>query len=119
MARQVGVFRYFLVMPIRFAINGVGRIGRALIRVAHQRPDLELVAINDLASADQIAPLLAHDSLHGAFAGEVRSNGDGIEIDGLPRFRGSTWLRPSSSTRQGWPRPARSRALCCARRFAK
>jgi glyceraldehyde 3-phosphate dehydrogenase len=82
MARQVGVFRYFLVMPIRFAINGVGRIGRALIRVAHQRPDLELVAINDLASADQIAPLLAHDSLHGAFAGEVRSNGDGIEIDG-------------------------------------
>ena len=69
-------------MPIRFAINGVGRIGRALIRVTSQRPGLELVAVNDLASAPQIASLLAHDSLHGAFTGNIDCDGDAIEIDG-------------------------------------
>ena len=69
-------------MSIRFAINGVGRIGRALIRVASQRPALELVAVNDLASAPQLASLLAHDSLHGAFPGEVVGEGDAIAIDG-------------------------------------
>ncbi len=64
-------------MSIRFAINGVGRIGRALIRVASQRPGLELVAVNDLASSDHLAPLLAHDSLHGGFPGQVARDDDG------------------------------------------
>ena len=44
-------------MSVRFALNGVGRIGRALIRIAASREDLELVAINDLGSVDQIARL--------------------------------------------------------------
>ena len=70
-------------MPIRFAINGVGRIGRALIRVASQRPGLELVAVNDLASPDQLAPLLARDSLHGKFPGQVACDRDGeLTING-------------------------------------
>ena len=69
-------------MSIRFAINGVGRIGRALIRVANQRPDLELVAINDLASPEQLAPLVARDSLHGAFPGQVTLDGDHLVLDG-------------------------------------
>lgn len=69
-------------MSIRFAINGVGRIGRALIRVVSQRPDLELVAINDLASAQQLASLLAHDSLHGAFPGDVDSEAGALRING-------------------------------------
>ena len=58
-------------MSIRFAINGLGRIGRALVRVAAKRPELELVAVNDLGTAEQLAPLLARDSLHGRFAVEV------------------------------------------------
>ncbi|MGB6363667.1 MAG: glyceraldehyde 3-phosphate dehydrogenase NAD-binding domain-containing protein, partial [Thermoanaerobaculia bacterium] len=58
-------------MSIRFAINGLGRIGRALVRVAAERPDLELVAVNDLGTAEQLAPLLARDSLHGRFALDV------------------------------------------------
>ncbi len=60
-------------MSLRFAINGVGRIGRALIRVAAQRPGLDLVAVNDLASADQLARLLARDTLHGPYPGAVSS----------------------------------------------
>ena len=69
-------------MSIRFAINGVGRIGRALIRVASQRPDLELVAVNDLASTQQLASLLARDSLHGPFPGEVDVDADALRING-------------------------------------
>ncbi len=69
-------------MSIRFAITGVGRIGRALIRVAHQRPDLELVAVNDLADSRQLATLLAHDSLHGPFPGEISNTPGSLLIDG-------------------------------------
>jgi glyceraldehyde 3-phosphate dehydrogenase len=69
-------------MPIPFAINGLGRIGRALVRIARQRPDVELVAVNDLGSAGQLARLLAHDSLHGAFAGTVSATADRLRIDG-------------------------------------
>jgi len=69
-------------MSIRFAINGVGRIGRALIRVANSRPALELVAINDLAPADQLAPLIARDTLHGAFPLPVTTGDGNLVIDG-------------------------------------
>ena len=60
-------------MSIRFAINGVGRIGRALLRIAEERPELELVAVNDVASPEQLARLIAHDSLHGPFPGTVHA----------------------------------------------
>ena len=69
-------------MTIRFAINGVGRIGRALIRVAHGRPELELVAINDLATPEQLAVLLGRDSLYGTFPGEIAAEDDRLLIDG-------------------------------------
>jgi glyceraldehyde 3-phosphate dehydrogenase len=71
-------------MSIRFAINGVGRIGRALIRIASQRPGLELVAINDLASCEQLARLLARDTIHGPFPGRVESRGETLLIDDRP-----------------------------------
>jgi len=58
-------------VPIRFAINGLGRIGRALVRASLERPDLELVAANDSAAPEQIARLLRHDTVHGKFPGEV------------------------------------------------
>jgi glyceraldehyde 3-phosphate dehydrogenase len=52
-----------VTLPI--AINGIGRIGRALIRRLGEHPDLELVAVNDLASAEQLAALLVRDTFHG------------------------------------------------------
>jgi glyceraldehyde 3-phosphate dehydrogenase len=69
-------------MSIRFAINGLGRIGRALVRVAAERPDLELVAVNDLGTADQLALLLERDSLHGRFAVDVAAREGDLWIDG-------------------------------------
>jgi glyceraldehyde 3-phosphate dehydrogenase len=75
-------------MSIPFVLNGVGRIGRALLRTVTQRPGLELLAVNDLAPADQLANLLAHDSVHGAFAHRVDSSSDSLTIGGrrIPVF---------------------------------
>lgn len=73
-------------MPLPFAINGLGRIGRALLRIASERDDLELVAANDVAGAREIAHLLAHDTLHGGFEGEV-SGSDGTLVVNGSRIR--------------------------------
>ena len=69
-------------MPVSFAINGLGRIGRALLRIAATRPGLELVAVNDLGSATELARLVAHDSLHGPYPGEVAVAGERMILDG-------------------------------------
>ncbi len=69
-------------MQIPFAINGLGRIGRALLRIAQQRPEFQLVAVNDVADVQRLAPLIARDSLHGPFAGEVDSTPGRLLIDG-------------------------------------
>jgi len=62
-------------MTTPFAINGLGRVGRALLRAIRSTPalaaQLELVAVNDLAPAATLARLLARDSLYGVYPGEV------------------------------------------------
>jgi len=65
-----------------FAINGLGRVGRALVRIARERTGLELVAVNDQAEPVVLARLLAHDSLHGPFPGTVTAEADCLRIDG-------------------------------------
>ena len=42
-------------MPLPFAINGLGRIGRALLRIAAERDTIEVVAVNDIAPAERLA----------------------------------------------------------------
>ena len=71
-------------MATRVAINGFGRIGRLVARAILERPDsgLELVAINDLADAQSNALLFKRDSVHGAYPGEVRADGNDLIIDG-------------------------------------
>ena len=59
-------------MEIRLAINGFGRIGRAVVRSACKRGDFAIAAINDLMSIEMMAYLLKHDSVHGTFDEEVR-----------------------------------------------
>jgi glyceraldehyde 3-phosphate dehydrogenase len=59
------------IQPIRVAINGFGRIGRVTARLLLQRPDIELVAVNDLTDTLTLAHLFKYDSVHGVFAGEV------------------------------------------------
>lgn len=70
-------------MPIRFAINGLGRVGRALLRVAHDRDDLQLAAVNDVVPAPQLARLVARDTVHGPFTGPVAAVEGGIVIGGI------------------------------------
>lgn len=67
---------------IRIGINGFGRIGRTLTRVINQRPNLELVAINDLADNATLAHLLKYDSVHGHFPKPVSASTENILIDG-------------------------------------
>jgi glyceraldehyde 3-phosphate dehydrogenase len=69
-------------MAVRVAINGFGRIGRNILRsiVETGRDDIELVAINDLGPVETNAHLFRYDSVHGRFPGEVRVNGDTIDV---------------------------------------
>lgn len=55
-------------MSTRFGLNGLGRIGRCLARVAAPRAEIALAAANDLAGAPRLAALLRRDSVHGTFA---------------------------------------------------
>ncbi len=71
-------------MTKKIAINGFGRIGRSVLRSAFESNvnDIEIVAINDLASIEAIAHLLRYDSVHGRFASVVEVADNGITIDG-------------------------------------
>jgi glyceraldehyde 3-phosphate dehydrogenase len=72
-------------MPVRVAINGFGRIGRSFLRAAHERGgDVEVVAVNDLISASDLAHLLKYDSVFGRFRGVVAAEDGSIAIDGTP-----------------------------------
>ncbi|MFN2371762.1 MAG: glyceraldehyde 3-phosphate dehydrogenase NAD-binding domain-containing protein, partial [Candidatus Krumholzibacteriia bacterium] len=64
-------------MATKIGINGFGRIGRLVFRAAMETPDVEVVAVNDLFDAKQLAYLLQFDTMHGRFAGTVEA-GDGF-----------------------------------------
>jgi glyceraldehyde 3-phosphate dehydrogenase len=66
----------------KIAINGFGRIGRTIMRIAKLRKHYDVVAVNDLASPDQLAYAFKYDSTHGVFPGDVSFDGDVMEIDG-------------------------------------
>jgi glyceraldehyde 3-phosphate dehydrogenase len=63
-------------VALRIAINGFGRIGRAVYRILEGRQDVEVVAINDIADNTTLAYLLKYDTVMGRFKGEVRVDGD-------------------------------------------
>jgi glyceraldehyde 3-phosphate dehydrogenase len=70
-------------MGARVAINGFGRVGRAAFRAAHERePGFDLVAINDVASAEALAHLLKYDSVYGRFPGTVEAAEGAVIVDG-------------------------------------
>ncbi len=65
----------------KIGINGFGRIGREVFRVAFTNPEVEVVAVNDLTDAATLAHLLKYDSVHGTFPHEVSVEGDSIVVD--------------------------------------
>lgn len=69
-------------MTYNIAINGFGRIGRLVFRNAILRYDLNVVAVNDLVPADNLAYLLKYDSIHGRFPGSIEVEEDAIVVNG-------------------------------------
>ena len=66
----------------KVAINGLGRIGRATLKIVMDTPDLELVAVNDLASTDNIAYLLRYDTVYGRYEHPVSREPGSLRING-------------------------------------
>ncbi|MGB2758597.1 MAG: glyceraldehyde 3-phosphate dehydrogenase NAD-binding domain-containing protein, partial [Maribacter stanieri] len=66
----------------KIAINGMGRIGRASLKVILDTPELELVAVNDIVSIENIAYLLKYDSVYGIYEKEVSHDENNLIIDG-------------------------------------
>lgn len=66
----------------RIGINGMGRVGRAYLRLATTTPDLEVVAVNDITDIDTLARLLRRDSTYGRFPGEIEVSGDQLLVNG-------------------------------------
>jgi glyceraldehyde 3-phosphate dehydrogenase len=69
-------------MALKYAINGFGRIGRLVLRVAEENPDFDLVAVNDITDAATLAHLLKYDSVHGKFEAEISHDQSSITVDG-------------------------------------
>ena len=69
--------------PYKLALNGYGRIGRCVLRALHERalPDLQIVALNDLADSASIEYLTRFDSTHGRFPAQISLHQDALLID--------------------------------------
>ena len=67
---------------IKLAINGFGRIGRNAFKIAFERPDMEIVAINDITDTKTLAHLLKHDSSYGTYSHEVSFDDENIIVKG-------------------------------------
>ena len=67
-------------MTTKIGINGFGRIGRCVTRIALNDPDVELVGINDLADHDQLAHLFKRDTVHGTYPEEVEATDGAIRV---------------------------------------
>jgi glyceraldehyde 3-phosphate dehydrogenase len=68
----------------RIAINGFGRIGRTITRLAKLRGHFDIVAVNDVASPEALVYAFKYDSIHGKYPGSVELHGDAMNIDGDP-----------------------------------
>ena len=67
---------------LKLGINGFGRIGRIVFRATVKRPDVDVVAINDLLDVDHLAYLLEYDSVHGRFDGTIEVKDGNLIVDG-------------------------------------
>ena len=67
-------------MTIKIAINGFGRIGRAVYRIAANHPNVDIVAVNDLVPAENLAYLLQYDSTHGRFEKKIGFSDNTLEV---------------------------------------
>ncbi len=104
-------------MTVRLAINGFGRIGRLVLRAVHEakRRDVQVVAVNDLGPVETNAHLLRYDSVHGRFAGTVKTYKNAIDI-GRGRIRVTAQRDPAQLP---WRELSVDVALECTGLFTK
>ena len=86
---------------LNVAINGLGRIGRATLKIVLDKPALRLTAVNDVLAADNLAYLLKFDTVYGRWTRDVSVHGGRLNIDGddypvlskrnRPRCLGARW----------------------------
>lgn len=67
---------------IKVAVNGFGRIGRAFLKIAWERPEIEVVAVNDLGSIESLSYLLKYDTVYRTWGYDVKISGSDLVIDG-------------------------------------
>jgi glyceraldehyde 3-phosphate dehydrogenase len=67
---------------MKIGINGFGRIGRQVFRMAHESKDVEVAHVNDLSDAETLAYLLRFDTTHGRWDHDVRAEGGALRVDG-------------------------------------
>ena len=68
---------------VKIGINGFGRIGRIVFRATLNRPDVDVVAINDLLDVEHLAYLLEYDSVHGRFDGDIQIKDGHLVVNGI------------------------------------
>lgn len=86
---------------LRIGLNGFGRIGRILTRIAYERDDMQVVAINSRASAESHAHLLTYDSTYGTWKKDITHDEDSISIDG-DKIHVGMYNSPADIPRDQW-----------------
>ena len=99
----------------KIGINGFGRIGREVFRVAFYNPEVEVVAINDPGDIATLAHLLKYDSIHGIFDQEVTVEGNYIVVGGK-KVRVSASLDPAKIA---WDEAGAEIIVECTGRFTE
>ena len=94
---------------MRIAINGMGRIGRLLMRRLLKDEQFEVVAVNDIMPVENLVYLLKYDSIYGAYPTEIKANGHSILInkkeipyEKLPTFRDKIYFYAEHQTHKMW-----------------
>jgi glyceraldehyde 3-phosphate dehydrogenase (phosphorylating) len=102
-------------MPNRVAINGLGRIGRAALKLAVDQPQLELVAVNEIGSLENMVYLLKYDTAYGRYERQVEAVDGKLVIDGRPLV----YLSERDPERLPWADLGVDLVLECTGRFTE
>lgn len=98
---------------IRLAINGFGRIGRCAFKIAFERRDAEIVAINTIGTPMQLAHLLKYDSAYGVYDHDIDYDDKHIIVDGQPIL----FLQETEPVRLPWAQLKIDTVMECTGRF--
>ena len=104
-------------MAVKVGINGLGRIGRVVLRAAFDDPDIEVVAINDMGKAECVAQLIRRDSVHGKCAHEIALDGIDLIVDGEKRIKGLSARDPKGLPELPWGELGVEVVLECTGKF--